>query len=182
MRITPTPLFALAALLATTACSTSQPEPAPAPSPPVAPTPTPTPAPAPASGAWTEWPLQPGTWVYREDDRGSIALFGPAQSDALFTIRCDRSRRQIFISRAGQAPAGGAAMTLRASSGLQSYTGRSTGASAPYYTAVAMSPTEFMLDRIAFSRGRFALETAGMASVAIPIWPEFTRVVEDCRS
>ena len=45
-----------------------------------------------------------------------------------------------------------------------------------------MAPDEYMLDRIAFSRGRFAVQTTGLTSLAIPIWPEFTRVVEDCRS
>ena len=72
-------------------------------------------------------------------------------------------------------------MTLRASSGLQTYMARPTGGDAAY-TAIAVMPNDVMLDRIAFSRGRFAVETSGLDSVAIPIWPEFTRVVEDCRS
>ena len=37
------------------------------------------------------------------------------------------------------------------------------------------------LDAIAFSRGRFALETAGLATLYLPSWPEISRVVEDCR-
>ena len=172
---------ATAALLSLAACSTAQPEPTPAPAPaPIAQTPTPAPSPVPVSDDWTEWPIAPGTWVYRQDDRGSIALFGPANADATLTVRCDRGERQIFLSRAGQAAAG-AQTTLRASSGLHTYPTRGTGSSAPYYSAVALAPADYMLDRIAYSRGRFAVQTTGMQSLAIPVWAEFARVVEDCR-
>jgi len=34
---------------------------------------------------------------------------------------------------------------------------------------------------MAFSRGRFALETAGQETLYLPSWPEISRVVEDCR-
>lgn len=72
-------------------------------------------------------------------------------------------------------------MTLRASSGLQSYPARNSGGPLNY-AAIALPVDDYMMDRIAFSRGRFAVETSGLLSLAIPIWPEFTRVVEDCRS
>ena len=74
--------------------------------------------------------------------------------------------------------ASGAQMTLRASSGQQSYSARNSGG----YAVIAVPATDYMVDRIAFSRGRFAVETTGLAPLAIPIWPEFTRVVEDCRA
>lgn len=131
-------------------------------------------------GDWTEWPLAKGDWVYREDDRGSIALFGPPNAEATFIIRCDRARNQLFLSREGVVAESGAQMTLRASSGLQSYPARNSGG-ALNYAAIALPVTDYMMDRIAFSRGRFAVETNGLQSLAIPIWPEFIRVVEDCR-
>jgi hypothetical protein len=34
---------------------------------------------------------------------------------------------------------------------------------------------------MAFSRGRFAIETAGLPTLYVPSWPEVSRVVEDCR-
>ncbi|QJB69433.1 hypothetical protein [Parasphingorhabdus halotolerans] len=181
MRITVNNFSAIATVFSLAACSTAQPEPTPAPAPaPVVQTSTPAPAQVPVSDDWTEWPIAPGTWVYRQDDRGSIALFGPANADATLTVRCDRDQRQIFLSRAGQATSG-AQTTLRASSGLQSYPTRSTGSSSPYYSALALAPADYMLDRIAFSRGRFAVQTTGMQPLAIPVWAEFARVVEDCR-
>lgn len=181
MRITCSFFTAIASLLSLSACSTSQPEPAPAPGPPIVAAPAPTPAPTPVSGDWTVWPIAEGNWVYRQDERGSIALFGPPQSNATLTIRCDQNQRKIYISQAGRSQEN-AKMTLRASSGLSLFETRATGGGAPYYTAISLDPSDYMLDRIAFSRGRFAIETAGLQSLAIPIWPEFTRVVEDCRS
>ncbi|GAB5488935.1 MAG: hypothetical protein Pars2KO_25050 [Parasphingorhabdus sp.] len=124
--------------------------------------------------------MAPGDWIYRTDERGSLALFGMPNSDAKLLIRCDQNQKRIFVSQAGSV-SNGASMTLRASSGLQTFPARSSGGAAPY-AAVSMAPDEYMLDRIAFSRGRFAVQTTGLTSLAIPIWPEFTRVVEDCRS
>ncbi|MEH6789986.1 hypothetical protein [Parasphingorhabdus sp.] len=176
MRIN-TPLLALS-VLALAACSSAPPEPAPAPQP-VQPVTTPAPAPAQPQGSWIDWPIASGTWSYRQDDRGSLALFGPAETDALFVIRCDQSRRQLILSRAGSVGEG-ATMVLRATAGMASYPARNTGGELPY-AAIALAPTDIMMDRIAYSRGRFAVETSGLRSIALPAWPEFSRVVEDCR-
>lgn len=72
-------------------------------------------------------------------------------------------------------------MVLRASAGLQSYAARNTGGTPPY-TAISIPAGDIMMDRIAYSRGRFAVETTDLESLAIPAWPEFSRVVEDCRT
>ncbi|QTD55259.1 hypothetical protein [Parasphingorhabdus cellanae] len=191
MRIT-LPFFAIllaagcsAVVPSPTAAPAQTPAPSPAPAPasaPVsAPTATPAPAPAPVSGDWTDWPIAQGDWVYRRDERGSIALFGPPNAEATFMIRCDQGRNQLFLSREGIVANSGAQMTLRASSGLQSYPARNSGGALNYAAAV-LPVNDYMMDRIAFSRGRFAVETTGLAPLAIPIWPEFTRIVEDCRN
>ncbi|HEY9091858.1 hypothetical protein [Parasphingorhabdus sp.] len=151
------------------------------PEPPQEPAPTPAPAappPAqPAQSDWTEWPLAQGDWTYRAESRGSIASFGPQNMQASFTIRCERDRNQLVLSRAGTTANSGAQMTLRTTSAAQSYPARNSG----NYAAISLPATDYMMDRIAFSRGRFAVETTGLPHLAIPIWPEFTRVVEDCR-
>lgn len=205
MRIT----FTLSAIFLASGCSAVVPAPAgpssqtqsqtqaqePASSPAPGPSPTPAPASAPASapppaattpsspqpahGDWTEWPLADGDWTYQADNRGSIASFGPRNMQASFTIRCDRGRNQLILSRAGAANSG-AQMTLRVSSGQQSYPVQNIGGQ-PDYAAISLPATDYMMDRIIFSRGRFAVETTGLSPLAIPIWPEFTRVVEDCR-
>ncbi|ATW03565.1 hypothetical protein CHN51_08485 [Sphingorhabdus sp. YGSMI21] len=166
-------------MLVLAACSSALPEPAPAPQP-VKPVARPAPAPAQPAGNWIDWPITPGDWIYREDARGSLALFGKTDQSAIFIVRCDRSRRKLFLSRAGTVGSG-ATMILRASAGLQSYPASNSGGTPPY-AAISVSPGDIMMDRIAYSRGRFAVETSGLQSIAIPIWPEFSRVVEDCRS
>jgi len=178
MRIIAIPRLLPLALLALAGCATAPPEPAPAPQP-VKPVATPAPAPAAPQGDWIDWPITPGTWTYREDDRGSLALFGEVGRDAIFIIRCDQSRRQLFLSRAGSVGER-ATMILRATAGQASYPAANSGGKPPY-AAVTVSPGDIMMDRIAYSRGRFAVETTGLPSIAIPAWPEFSRVVEDCR-
>lgn len=37
------------------------------------------------------------------------------------------------------------------------------------------------LDMMAYSRGRFMLEQPGREALIVPAWPEFARVIEDCR-
>jgi hypothetical protein len=34
---------------------------------------------------------------------------------------------------------------------------------------------------MAYSRGRFMVETAGLPALYLPSWPEVTRVVDDCQ-
>ena len=166
-------------VLALAACSIAPPEPAPAPQP-TMPVAAPSPTPSQPQGEWIDWPITPGEWIYRKDSRGSLALFGQTDRDAVFIIRCDQSRRQLLLSRSGSV-GGNANMVLRASAGLQSYPAANSGGT-PHYAAIAVSPRDMMMDRIAYSRGRFAVETDGLESLAIPVWPEFSRVVEDCRT
>lgn len=153
MRIAPIPIpFILLA-----ACTPSTPPPAVAPPAPVA-APAPPPAP-PAPADWRDAPLTPGTWHYLSEKTGSSALFGAE----LFRLRCDKASAQIRLSGANIAPLG-----------------RITTSFGTDTLAAALNPRDPVLDRIAFSRGRFMVETAG-ARLILPAWPEFARVVEDCR-
>ena len=148
-----------------------------------APVPLPPPAPGrvqmPFSGDWRDWPVTPGNWVYRQDGRGSIALFGAQGVDAAFTIRCDRIARRVYISRSGAAP-GNAPMTIRTTSTTRTLTTQPTGGT-PAYMAAALTPTDSLLDAMAFSRGRFIVEQGTLPILVIPSWAEVPRVTEDCR-
>lgn len=130
-------------------------------------------------GDWIDWPITSGDWVYRQDARGSIALFGNPGQDALLTLRCDKNENRLYFSRAGN-PASGAKMTLRTSHTLKSYAAAPTGAS-PAYAAIAINPSDAILDALVYTRGRFAVETDGMQSIAVPSWAEVVHVIEDCR-
>lgn len=169
-------LLTMASLLAVAACAPPPPPPMPKAPPPkpvvVAPSP-----PALPTGDWTDWPLAAGDWVYRQDERGSIALFGPAGANALITLRCDRTRQRMYLARAGE---GAGSTVVRTSSTLKEFVGTPTGG-VPPYIATEIMPRDPILDAMIFSRGRIAIVVAGQTPLAIPSWPEIGRVVEDCR-
>lgn len=163
----------LAALAGCVAPSTPAPRPAvPVP----APTYAPPPAPPAASSDWRDWAVTPGSWAYRQDARGSIALFGAGQGDVALTLRCDRSARQLYLSRKGSASG---TMTIRTSSTARSLTTQPANGTA--YVTVALPVSDPIVDAMGYSRGRFIVETAPLPPLVVPAWAEVLRVAEDCR-
>jgi len=144
-------------------------------SPPVATTPAPTPR---LSADWNDWPFAVGDWVYRRDDRGSIALFGPAGQNAVVSLRCDLQNRRIYLSREATAP--GQRIVIRTSSSTKEFAAKPNGGT-PAYLATEIMPMDAILDAMAFSRGRILLETDGHSPIILPAWAEIARIVEDCR-
>jgi hypothetical protein len=63
---------------------------------------------------------------------------------------------------------------------MKEFAGAPTGGTPPYI-ATEIAPRDSMLDAMALSRGRIAINVAGQKPIAIPSWAEITRVVEDCR-
>lgn len=169
-------LAPLALLTLMGACVAAPPGP-PLPRPTAAPEPVAAPPPAPAAD-WRDLPYSPGTWVYRRDARGSIALFGPANGDATLTLRCDLAARQIYLSRAGSATT---PLTIRTSSTTRALAVQPVGGALPY-VAAALAPGDPILEAMGFSRGRFVVDQAGQPSLVVPAWAEIERVTEDCRS
>jgi hypothetical protein len=146
----------------------------PAPVPPV----RPRPSPPPAAPDWRDISLTPGAWSYRGEANGSQALFGTANGEASFILRCDRQRQQISAWREGISS--GNAMTIRTSFGARNFTLSVQPGPTPYVYATAAARDSF-LDSIAFSRGRLTVEVPGQPMLVIPAWPEPARVIEDCR-
>lgn len=171
--------LALPLLLAAPACVPPPPPPsaaAPAPAaPPAAPAPVQAVRP---SGDWIDWPLAAGDWTYRRDARGSIALFGPPGAEATITLRCDAGQRRIYLGRQGTGSPG--RMTIRTNSASKELA-TIPAAGTPAYLVADIQPADAILDAMALSRGRFALEVQGQLPVAIPSWAEITRITEDCR-
>ncbi len=167
----------LSALLALASCAAPPPPPAPTPIPTPKPVVVPPVQPSRPTGDWTDWPLTPGDWAYRRDDRGSIGLFGANGADAIVTLRCDQSRQRIYLARAGS---GAGTIVIRSSSSMKEFVGSPTGGAQPYI-ATEIMPSDPILDAMIYSRGRIALEVSGQPPIAIPAWAEIARVVEDCR-
>lgn len=143
-------------------------QPAPAPLPPVPPT----------AQDWRDLPLSQGNWYYNDQGAVTQALFGPANAEAAFILRCDRARRLITLSRAGVA--GGTVMTIRTTATARNYPVSVQVQPMPHAFATTSALDRF-LDEIAFSRGRFSVELPGTARLVLPTWPEPARVIEDCR-
>ena len=177
--ISPRLLTTLAGIAFLSACAAPRkPEPEalpPAPSPrPVA---TAVPATPPAD--WRDAALTPGTWSYEPGAAGSVASFGSDSSAPLAIVRCDRAAGRVGLSRAGAAP-GPLPLTITTSTATRAFTGTPIAGATPQLV-LALAPRDPVLDAMAFSRGRFVIEVAGLPTLYLPAWPELARVIEDCR-
>ena len=120
-------------------------------------------------------PQTPGDWYYE----AGAARFGPPQSEALLVLRCDRVARTVDVVRTGSPPAA-TQMTIRTETMERGVSAAPVGGPLP--TLVARIPArDPLLDAMAFSKGRFAVEAPGLATLYVPSYPEVTRVIEDCR-
>ena len=91
-------------------------------------------------------------------------------------MRCDRQQRTVTLTRAGNSSAS-TTMTITTEDGVRSLTATPvTGG-----MAVSVPARDPVLDSMAFSRGRFAVQVTGQAPLYVPSWTEISRVVEDCR-
>jgi hypothetical protein len=178
------PLWRGLAALACTALAACvpppQPTPAPAPAPAAAPAaaparaPVPSPAPAPPfQGSWMDAPITPGDWSYQ----AGLARFGEPASEPRLTLRCDRASGTVEIARAGSAAA---PIIVRAELAERSVAAAPAASVQPQVIA-RVPARDPLLDAMAFSKGRFAVEVAGLPTLYVPSYPEVTRVIEDCR-
>jgi hypothetical protein len=145
-----------------------------APPPPAPPPPLPKP---PAD--WRDAAQTPGAWRWAMTAGRSTASFGMAGAAPLVTFACDKVQGQVLLARSGAStqavPMSVSTTSLRRP--LLSDPARGTSD----WLAVALPSRDPLLDAIAFSRGRFALEAAGLETLYLPAWPEISRVIEDCR-
>jgi hypothetical protein len=124
-------------------------------------------------------PPTEGDWSYTPFAGTSMtqASFGTGAGAAHLTLSCDLATRQVRLAQ----PAGGATgpvqVRIRTETADRLTQARPEGAS----LIVDFPASDSLLDAMAFSRGRFAVETAGRATLYVPAYPEITRVVEDCR-
>ncbi len=174
-----TGLVALACLSAA-ACGVRAPEPTPAP--PVArasPTPAPSPSPVPTHATWIDAPQTPGDWYYRSGGGTTRALFGDPGADARFALTCNLAQRSVTLARAGSTT-GASQLNIRTEFTDRALAAAPSTGEIPAVEA-RVGARDSILDAMAFSKGRFAVEVAGLDPLYLPSWPEVTRVIEDCR-
>lgn len=150
--------------------------------PPPAPTPKPSPAPPPPPPQrevldWRDAPITPGDWTWASDGGQSVARF----AGGALELRCERDGGTVTIRRAGTIAAANAPMTIATSSATRTVDAQSQAAS-PAGVRASIPARDSLLDAVAFSRGRFAVDVAGLPPLYVPSWPEVSRVIEDCRA
>ena len=133
------------------------------------------PASPPSESDWRSAPITPGDWQWSNDGGQSVARF----AGGLLVLSCDREAREVTLLRSGMSNEP-VAMTILTSSAERPATGSARSTPSPAI-AVSFAASDPLLDAMAFSRGRFALETAGLPTLYVPSWPEVSRVIEDCR-
>ena len=178
------PVLALAALAA---CAPA------AKAPPVASTPAPVAPPTPArpgfavstitqaqaNDAWKDSALTSGTWRYIDQNPDtSVAIFdGPEGS---LTMQCHKNGKAIHFLFENRNTNNSRAVTIRTETMARDIVVFDIGASTRA-TAAGLPAKDPLLDAIAFTNGRFAVEVAGERTLILPPWAEVSRVIEDCR-
>jgi hypothetical protein len=105
----------------------------------------------------------------------SVARF---DGDALI-LSCNREAGSITLLRPGVAT-GTVPVTITTATLNRTLTATAE-AGPPPVIALTLPARDGLLDAMAFSRGRFAVEVAGLPTLYVPSWTEVSRVIEDCR-
>jgi hypothetical protein len=119
-----------------------------------------------------------GAWTYAAAAGGSQAVFADAAARTQLTVRCNRTTRRVSISK----PASAAAPFLFVWTSSQSRNVPASFQPASAQVVADLPAMDALLDAIAFSRGRLAFSASGAPAIVLPVGPELTRVVEDCRT
>lgn len=168
------------ACLAVACCSPPAPEPTPAP-PAARPAATAVPAStplAPSPADWIDAAQTPGDWSYRPVSGGSLAQFG-MRGKPVLGLGCMATSRRVALIRYDTQSARDVPMIVRTETADRTLTAKPSQDGNDVSTALqARDP---LLDAMALSKGRFAVEVSGAQALYVPSWPEVTRVIEDCR-
>ena len=177
------PLAMLALTLAACVPATeAPPAPAAAQRPVTSPAARPSPAPPPAEparpdAAWIDQPATPGEWSYGTGPSGTFAVFA-SNARYAFAISCESNPRRITLFHLDPASDSGArTLTIWTETGSRPLAARSDVNG----TGAALEPRDPLLDAMALSKGRFAVEVEGETPLILPSHAEVSRVIEDCR-
>ena len=110
-----------------------------------------------------------------------MAAFGLGPRISELMLRCDRGTGTVSIARPTQ-------FSVRPDYTMQVQTETTTRQlqaeplQGERRLAIAQLPAgDPLLDAMAITKGRFALEVEGEPTLYVPAWAEVTRVIEDCR-
>ncbi len=131
------------------------------------------------SDAYLDAPQSPGTWTYVEEPGETLALFGEAEQMEGFLMRCGDGAVSLAVMT-GEPQEEARAMQVT----TETVTAQLVAAPVPSrkrILAADLAPGDPLLDAMAITKGRFAIEVEGLQPLYLPAWAEVTRVIEDCR-
>jgi len=120
-----------------------------------------------------------GTWRYQQGNASPIAVFVTPDGTGVFALSCDRSRGAIDIWRAGTSVVA-RAMRIRTETTERTLRVTQAEDTNPYLTT-SLPANDRLLDAMAITKGRIAIEVEAQRTLYIPAWVEIGRVIEDCR-
>lgn len=142
----------------------------------------PAPQPAPASSDWMDAALSLGAWIYQDfgPGNGKRSLFADPDDTYYFSLSCATGPdgMQVQFTRTGNPAKRYLAMTIRTETAQRTLTGERFGSK---IIIAGVPATDPLLDAMALSKGRFAVEVEGEAPLILPSHAEVSRLVEDCR-
>ena len=161
------------------------PDSTPAPTPtPITRAPAPAPAPAPTYDNWMDAPRTPGDWTYSTERvanaRYSSAEYAGANGEVLARITCSPTGNVILQRYVDPRSPYNRTMTIRTETTTRSLQAPVDPEGQNMFAAV-IPGRDPLLDAMALTKGRFALELADAPTLYLPAWAEVTRVIEDCR-
>lgn len=128
---------------------------------------------------WNDEPQTPGTWRYEQSDGGPIAVFVGTTGVDEFLLTCDTGLKQIGLRRPGTSSEN-LMLRIRTETATRAIGAVQDDGRNPFVTA-NLDVRDPLLDAMAITKGRFAVEVEGMEPLYLPAWAEVTRIIEDCR-
>ena len=123
-------------------------------------------------------PQSAGTWVYVEEPGETLAVYGTGPGASTFLMRC--AEGSVALARVADTPAEQSrAMSVVTETVTRQLEVNPLGMNNVLF--VNLAPTDPLLDAMAITKGRFAVEVEGEQTLYLPAWAEVTRVIEDCR-
>ena len=139
---------------------------------------------APPIADWRDAPMTAGDWHWQREGLLSVARYGNAAGGVHFSLTCDRADHAIILRRSiGNNPSSPEPITITTTDMqrmIDSNTDRLSSGQGQGLSA-RLDADDPLLDAMAFSRGRFMVETPESATLYLPSWAEVSRVIEDCR-
>lgn len=126
---------------------------------------------------WLDQPRTPGDWGYSQTVSQSRAQYQGADGE-VFAVQCEFSSRQMRLDHP-VATAQAGMMRIRTETGDGVF--NAVPLAGTNTNSVTLSARDPLLDAMAITKGRFAVEMEGAPTLYLPSWAEVTRVIEDCR-